>query len=279
VKTGNALPGVGIVVYQATKLAKSKSTSNGLIVNEHETLLAAVLADPADDTTRLVLADLLRESDDATDRALGQFIWAGVTISPFREDRVIDDPLYYTAQKALAAVASAGFPARWLSALGLGPQHLAKSDWLWDNTLDQVTVRMGGSSGVFKRGMLTDLCVPLENWYTAAPAALAHWPLASGTITDVPGLAFAIGLTKTGWRLSARLRLRSRRVPMTAAGVVPTAVAEQAFLVEEAGDVETWDLFPDRAALISALASRSAELVTELREEVGERWPSPPRRS
>jgi uncharacterized protein (TIGR02996 family) len=273
------MAGVVVILYQATKLAKGKSTSNGLIVTDRETLLAAVLADPTDDTTRLVLADLLRESDDATDRALGQFIWAGVTISPFREDRVIDDPLYYTAQKALAAVASAGLPARWLTALGLGPQQLAKSDWLWDNTLDQVTVRIGSVSGVFKRGMLSELCVPLENWYTAAPAALTHWPLASGTITDVPGLAFTIGKTKTVWRLSARLRLRSRRVPMTSGGVVPAPVAPQPFLVEEAGDIETWDLFPDRVALIAVLASRSAELVEELREEVGERWPSPPRRS
>jgi uncharacterized protein (TIGR02996 family) len=248
-------------------------------VTDRETLLAAVLADPADDTARLVLADLLRESDASADRALGQFIWAGVTISQFREDSVIDDPLYYTAQKALAAVASAGFPARWLSALGLGPQQLAKSNWLWDNTLDQVTVRIGDTSGVFHRGMLSGLCVPLEDWYTAAPAALTHWPLASGTITDVPGLAFSIACTLKDWRLTARLRLRPWRVPLAAAGIVPAAVAEQPFLVEEAGDVETWDFFPDRAALIAALASHSAELVAVLREEVGERWPCQTRRS
>jgi uncharacterized protein (TIGR02996 family) len=38
-------------------------------VTDRDTLLAAVLADPLDDTARLVLADLLRESDDPEERA------------------------------------------------------------------------------------------------------------------------------------------------------------------------------------------------------------------
>src|SRR5262245_35488686 len=54
-------------------------------VTEQETLLAAVLEDPSDDTARLVLADLLRESDDPEARALGRFLWAGVTASRFRD--------------------------------------------------------------------------------------------------------------------------------------------------------------------------------------------------
>jgi hypothetical protein len=41
---------------------------------------------------------------------------------------VIDDPLYYAAQKEIAAVASAGFPARWVANLGIGPQPLTKGD-------------------------------------------------------------------------------------------------------------------------------------------------------
>ncbi len=247
-------------------------------MTDRETLLAAVLADPADDTARLVLADFLREADDPAERALGQFLWSGVTISRFADDDMIDDPLYYTAQNALATVASAGFPARWMADLGLGPRLLTKSDWAWDSTLDRVTVRIGNVAGVFTRGMLSDLAVPLADWYAAAPAALAVWPLAGGTITDVPGLTFSIGPTTSGWRLAARLRLRSRRVPMTAGGVVPAVVSPQPFLVEEAGDVETWDTFPDRAALVTGLASRSAELVAEMREEIGDRWPSPLRR-
>ena len=93
-------------------------------MTNREALLAAVLAGPADDTARLVLADLFRESDEEGERALGQFVWAGVTAARFRDDEVIDDPLYYAAQKEIAAVASAGYPARWLCSLGLGPMPL-----------------------------------------------------------------------------------------------------------------------------------------------------------
>ena len=41
-------------------------------VSDRDTLLAAILNDPADDTARLVLADVLRESDnpDAHTRAV-----------------------------------------------------------------------------------------------------------------------------------------------------------------------------------------------------------------
>ena len=38
-----------------------------------------ILDSPADDTARLVPADLFRESDDADAVARGRFLWAGVT--------------------------------------------------------------------------------------------------------------------------------------------------------------------------------------------------------
>jgi uncharacterized protein (TIGR02996 family) len=250
----------------------------GQIVTDRETLFAAILSDPTDNTARLVLADMLRELDDPAERALGRFIWAGVTASHFSDDEVIDDPLYYAAQKEIAAVASMGLPAQWLADLGLGVRPLSRGDWLWDNTLDRVTVRIGDTSGGFTRGMLSNLTVPLAQWCTTAPAALELWPLAAGTISDIAGLTFTIGPTTEGWRLAAQLRLRRRRVPMTAGGVVPAAVSPQPFLIDEAGDVEVESLFPDRAALIAGVHTRSLELVTELRETVGDRWQGPTRR-
>ena len=40
-------------------------------MTDRETLLAAILDNPSDDNPRLVLADLLRESDDPDAQALG----------------------------------------------------------------------------------------------------------------------------------------------------------------------------------------------------------------
>ena len=175
-------------------------------VTDRDTLLAAILNNPADDTARLVLADLRRESDEAEAQARGRFLWAGVTASRFRDTEVIDDPLYYTATGEIAAVASAGFPARWFADLGLGPRPLTTGDWVWDNTYDRVAVRVGDSVGTFTRGMMAELTLTLADWYSLSPAALAAWPIERVIITDVPGLVFAVespGYPGRGWRLTA----------------------------------------------------------------------------
>ncbi|VTT97593.1 unnamed protein product [Gemmataceae bacterium] len=71
-------------------------------MSEAAALWAACLADPADDTARLVLADLLRESDDPDQQARGRFLWAGVTAARWsRDNDVIDDPLNGTSQREL----------------------------------------------------------------------------------------------------------------------------------------------------------------------------------
>jgi uncharacterized protein (TIGR02996 family) len=118
-------------------------------VSDLDTLHTAILEDPSDDTARLVLADMLRESDDPDAQARGRFLWAGVTASRFRDEGVIDDPLYYTATGEIAAVASEGHPAQWFADLGLGSRPLTKGDWAWDNTYDRVGVRIGDSVGTF----------------------------------------------------------------------------------------------------------------------------------
>jgi uncharacterized protein (TIGR02996 family) len=100
-------------------------------VTDRDTLHAAILDDPADDTARLVLADLLRESDDPDAQARGRFLWAGVTASRFRDEDVIEDPLYYAAQNEIAAVAADGFPARYVAELSVGPRPLTRSNWSW----------------------------------------------------------------------------------------------------------------------------------------------------
>ena len=240
-------------------------------------LRAACLADPADDTARLVLADLLRESDDPDRQAKGRFLWAGVTAAGFRDADLIDDPLYYTAQAELGAVAASGAPARWLGLLGVGHDPLTRSDWAGDATHDRVTVRIGDTLGTYARGMLGELPATLEQWVAMARPALASWPVERVAVTDAPGLTFAVMRIGDRWRLEARLRLGGRRVPLYR-HVVPSAVSNAPVLAD--GPAEWWveERFADRAALVAGVVDASRVLVADLRQIAGDRWPDPPRK-
>jgi uncharacterized protein (TIGR02996 family) len=216
-------------------------------VTDRDTLLAAVLADPSDDTARLVLADLLRESDNPEERARRRFLWAGVTASRYRGEGPIEDCLYYEALAEIAAVAADGFPARWLADLGLGPRPLAPGDWAWDRVFDPVTVRVGGLAAVFERGLLAGLSVTLGEWYEVAAAALGAWPLELVSVTDAPGLTFAVGRLAGGWRLGARLRVPPRsELRVEWVGDNPRAVPAVA---EPAAEWRVAELFGGRRAL------------------------------
>ncbi|VTU00895.1 unnamed protein product [Gemmataceae bacterium] len=241
-------------------------------------LWAACLADPTDDTARLVLADLLRESDDPDQQARGRFLWAGVTAARWsRDNDVIDDPLYYTAQRELAAVATAGYPAHWLGLLGVGPDPLTRTDWVWDATHDRVTVRIRDTLGTYARGTLTEFTVTLDQWLALARPALAAWPVERVAVADAPGLTIAVERLAEGWRLEARLRLGGRRVPLSR-HVVPSAVSEAPVLAD--GPAEWWveERFADRAALVEGVVPSSRMLVADLWWIAGDRRPSPPRK-
>jgi len=243
-------------------------------LNEATTLLDMVLANPADDTARLVLADLLRESDHPAERARGQFLWAGVTAARYRNDDLIEDRLFYTAHQEIDAVTTAGYPPRWLAELGIESQS-SPQDWAWDCTHDRVTVRVGAASSVFTRGMLSGLSIELAEWYKIAPRVLAATPLESIAIVDVPGLTFAIDQHHSEWRLTARLKAPPQRIPFMS-GPIPTSYSPSPFLMETAADWGVEELFPTRAALVTLVTATSVSLVYELRETAGDRWPSPP---
>ena len=250
-------------------------------VTDRDTLHAAILDDPADDTARLVLADMLRESDDPDAQARGRFLWAGVTASRFRDEEVIDDPLYYTATGEIAAVASSGLPARWLADLGISPRPLTPGDWLWDSAHDRVSVCVGGTVGAFARGMLAELSLTLADWYSLAAVALANWPVERVVLTDVPGLDFAVeppGYPGGGWRLAARLSVPRRNVPVAGPHVAPSAVSPLPLLVEERAEWRAEEPFPDRAALVAGVIGASVLLTGDLGEVAGDRWPPPPRK-
>ncbi|MCE9562588.1 MAG: TIGR02996 domain-containing protein [Planctomycetes bacterium] len=246
-------------------------------MTDRNTILATVFENPTDDTARLVLADLLRESDVPEEQALGRFLWGGITAAAYRDDDLIDDRLFYTAQAEFAAVASAGFPAQWLASLGIGPSPLTKRDWSWDNTRDRVTVRIGDALGTFTRGMLAELSLTLGEWYAVAPKSLASWPLEQVAIRDVPGLVFTFEKNADDWLLAAQLKVPGRRVSLLGS-VIPSGVSSSAMLVDGPADWRIEARLPSRALLVADSASTSASLVADLREVAGDRWPSPPRK-
>ncbi|HJZ57291.1 MAG TPA: TIGR02996 domain-containing protein [Gemmataceae bacterium] len=247
-------------------------------MSDREALLAAALVDPADDTARLVLADFLQENGEPE---LGRFVWAGVTASRFRGAELIEDLDYYHALRELSAVAAAGHPADWVAALGLGLSPLTPRDWAWDSTVDRVTVRVGQAVGAFERGMLAGLTLNLGGWYEVAGRALSVWPVERVTTADVPGLSFTVSAptpARPGWMLTGVLRVPGRRVPLTGAGLIVSALAPTPFLVEPAEEWRVEEGFLDRAALVAGVAGASQRVVEELREIAADRWPSPPRR-
>ena len=245
-----------------------------VIVDDRAALFAAVLDDPADDTARLVLADWLEEDGEG---AFGPFVRAGVVASRFRSADVIDDPDYYHALRTLSEIATTGAPARWLSALGVGPRPLSPGDWAWDGAGDRVTVRVGGAAGVFARGLLSELELPLGEWYEVALAALTSWPIERVRATDVPGLSFEVERLESGWRLTGKVRLPRRNVPLTR-HALPAAIAPGPVLTDSPADWAADQFFADRAALVAGVVRECMELVDDLKDAAGDRWPHPPRR-
>ena len=242
-------------------------------MNERSALFASVFEHPSDDTARLVLADWL---DEHGEDVFGRFLRAGVTASRFRDEVLIDDPDYYAALGDLAAVTTNGWPAQWLSELGIGPKPLNFGDWVWDNTADRVTVRIGSVSGVFARGMLSELVAPLASWYEFVPRAIAAWPIERAEITGAWGLRFSIKAPAEGhpaWRLGATFTVSPRRRRPRPRLLPPPGPEDP---LRRPIAPMRWDcerLFPTRTELVQQVARASMELMDQLRDAVGTEWP------
>lgn len=244
-------------------------------MTDRTALIHMVLENPAEDTVRLALADLLRESDDAGDQARGRFLWAGVTASRYRHDDLIDDPAYYAAQREIAAVADEGHPAQWLEDLGLcAGRPAAAPPWVWQWTHDQFSAQLGRTLAVFTRGMLSKLNVALDTWYSVAAGVLRSQPLEAVAAADVPGLTFAIESVDSSWRLTARLKLPARSIPLLS-GPIPTSYLPTPVLVQDECDWWAEQLFADRAELTERIGVESQSLAACLRETAGRAWPRP----
>ncbi len=243
-------------------------------MDERTALLTAVLNGPADDTDRLVLADWLEEHGE---EHLGRFIRAGVAAARFSGADLIDDPDYYSALRVLSRIATAGHPAAWLAAVGLGTVPLGPGDWAWDNAADRVTVRIGASAGVFRRGLLSELDVSLARWSAVAAPVLSAWPIERVRASDVPGLSFEMTPVATGWRLTGRVKMPRRNVPLIRTAV-PTAIAPGAVLTDSSAELVADQLFPDRPSLVAGAVRECEALVKELADAAGDRWPRSPQR-
>jgi uncharacterized protein (TIGR02996 family) len=243
-------------------------------VDDRAALFANVLNRPADETARLVLADWLEEHGEDE---LGRFLRAGVVAARFNTSDLLDDPDYYAAHQVIADVTAAGSPALWLSELGLGPNVPASGNWAWDNTVDRVTVRVGSSTGVFTRGLLSELTVPLLVWNECASRALARWPVELATITDMPGLSFWIDPPdpdRPTWRLSAAVTVQARRGPR--------GLLRRLRTVFSTGEIDRRPIppnrwaaerdFPDREALVRLAGDVWSVLFDEVRVAAGTQW-------
>ncbi len=246
-------------------------------MDDRAALFANVLSAPADDTARLVLADWLDENGEGE---FGRFLRAGVRAAQIQALDQLDDPAYYDALRTITEVTTAGIPAGWLAGLGIGPDPLALGSWVWDNTGDRVTVRIGPHAGVFTRGLLSELIVPLQAWYDLAARALESWPLERGTITDIHGLSFWIEPPGDDpqWRLTAAFTVQPQRPrPRGVLGVLvglfgsndpPPPVPVNRWAASLA--------FLDRPSLVWAAAEAWPELLDEVRAAAGDRWTGSP---
>ncbi len=240
-------------------------------MDERSSLLSHVLGDPSDDTARLVLADWLEEHSEED---LARFLRAGVVAARYSTVAIIDDPHYYAALRAMSDIAAAGIPTRWLSRLDIGPNPLAPGDWAWDNSGDRLTVRLGSSVGVFRRGLLAELELKLSEWYAIAERVLAACPLECVRVTDVPGLSFTFSRSREGWQINGQVRLPRQNFQLTGI-TLPAAIAPSAILTMPSTEWSAEQLFPDRTAMVAAVVGECVSLASELREAAGDQWPRP----
>ena len=221
------------------------------VVTERETLLAAVLDHPADDTARLVWSDWLEEHGEVS---FGRFLRAGVVASKYRCAQVVEDREFFDALAVLAEVAEGGWPGRWVAGLGVGSAPVLPGDWLWDSDEDRVTVRQGDRAGVFARGLLTGLRIAYHEWIGVSGVALERWPLEWVDLRDLPGVRLTIRAPdaeggRERWALGVEFRSRDRRA--RGRGRTYTAAVE----------------YPTREALIEGIPMAVPEMVVAVRRQ------------
>jgi uncharacterized protein (TIGR02996 family) len=243
-------------------------------MTDRESLLAACLDQPADDTARLVYADYLREQGNTATQAIGRFIWAGVTLATFRGNEPVGDGMFFDAQKELNTVAT--------QVMGAQLKPIIGCDWGWDQTdsarpdLLTATVlpkympqpdsirrsrrRVGGQypGATYERGMLTGLRLTLKNWHLLAGNILTTCPLEFVEVLNVPGLTLRISLDGDKWKLTGELKL-----PATRAGQYP----EPALTLTEIWSIGARDRF------VHYVVTATTDVIELLRLEAGDRWP------
>jgi len=247
-------------------------------MTDREAILATVLATPDDDIARLVFADWLEEHDEAE---LGRFIRAGVTAARYRDENVIDDRAFYQALVDLATVCETGATASWLSALGMGPTPLATGDWAWDNAADRVTVRVGGSVGIFERGMLARVSLTFDECPAVGSAGIAAWPVDRFVVFDVRGLVLWLEPPSDdplGWKLTATLTTLAHQPGRGRLWWVSGALSTPRMASSLTHDPpHRWAVartFPDRTTLSAEFPEAVVELLAGLRISAGDVWPS-----
>jgi uncharacterized protein (TIGR02996 family) len=159
-------------------------------------LFEALVAEPAENSVRLVLADWL---DERTASDHGRFIRASVHAA------TLTGPARAAALRDLHDLCNAALVRRF-AAIGFGPVQITHLEDHIQFDGPNVTVRIGPSSGTYSRGLLARLNLPLNKWVAVARTVLETNPLEAVTLANVPGVSFEFDppAGPRGWVLRAR---------------------------------------------------------------------------
>ena len=83
-------------------------------------------------------------------------------------------------------------------------------------------------------------------------------------MSDVPGLSFELERLTEGWRITSRVRMPRRNVPLSGSAL-PSAMAPGAVLTQTSLEWAADQFFADRTALVAGVARECAALVDDLK--------------
>ena len=251
--------------------------------------LTAILAEPTDDTARLVYADWLREQPGAFDQRHGRFMWAGLTLARFRGQEVVEDGMFFDAIRDQNDTAPDVLAAQLRRLLGW---DRLTTEWAWDNDTDApdrihvvaLPPKTEGESRAarqerrrnpvppptvtYERGCLAALRVTAAQWQASAPEILRSCPLERVELLEVPGLTLRI-VNWDGWRIQGEFRPPHLRRRQNRDGTTVLAVDVVACHPQHPQDVLTREQF------VARVVDATWAVLTRLHFLAGFSWTGP----
>lgn len=189
-------------------------------MSERDALLAAVLADPTDDTARLVYADGLEETGPPVARARARFIRLQIELAAYGREPAHDPHDAFETHRQIDAIA-AQWARAWLAEL---PLPVANALW-----------KLHPGAAAFRRGFVDGVALPAGLFREHAAGLFAATPLTALHLHCGPGTRAAAGLLAC----PHVRRLRSVRL---SGGAIGASVAHRLAKCPDLGAVREFDL-------------------------------------